>query len=102
MSSQEHKANQTEVELDVSIVGGVEGKAVYLDDYRIAGPKPWGGAVSNMTWKVPLKDLLEVRGVKTLIERERAEAYKRGVADEVECKIAFPHDHELTKSGEQE
>jgi hypothetical protein len=27
----------------VTIVAGVAGPSVYLNDYRIAGPKPWGG-----------------------------------------------------------
>ncbi len=28
---------------DITVVAGVEGPSVYLNDYRIAGPKPWGG-----------------------------------------------------------
>ena len=27
----------------ICIVDGVAGTAIYLNDFRIAGPKPWGG-----------------------------------------------------------
>jgi len=29
--------------IKLEIVTGCEGKSVYLNDYRICGPKPWGG-----------------------------------------------------------
>ncbi len=29
--------------LKLIVVSGVEGNSAYLDNYRIAGPKPWGG-----------------------------------------------------------
>lgn len=37
---------------DLELVAGVEGMAVYLDGYRIAGPKPWGGGVRRHAWRV--------------------------------------------------
>jgi hypothetical protein len=46
-------------EYELSLVGGVEGNSVYLNDYRIAGPKPWGGGRVIKTFKVTLKDLIE-------------------------------------------
>lgn len=27
----------------ITVVRGVEGMALYINDYRVAGPKPWGG-----------------------------------------------------------
>lgn len=30
---------------------------VYLNDYRIAGGKPWGGGNIQKTWRVTLKDI---------------------------------------------
>jgi hypothetical protein len=36
---------------------GVEGQCIYLNDYRIAGPKPWGGGRTLHTWVVSVDDL---------------------------------------------
>ncbi len=35
----------------MELINGVEGGALYLEDYRIAGPKPWGGGSIEKTWK---------------------------------------------------
>ena len=29
--------------IKIQIVSGVEGPSVYINDRRVAGPKPWGG-----------------------------------------------------------
>lgn len=34
------------------VVQGVEGKCLYKDAYRVAGPKPWGGGHSLVTFSV--------------------------------------------------
>lgn len=39
------------------IVSGVEGIALYVNDYRVSGPKPWGGGTSLHFWTVPADDL---------------------------------------------
>lgn len=39
------------------LVDGVEGPSVYLDDHRIAGPKPWGGGTVVREWTVTERDL---------------------------------------------
>ncbi len=36
---------------------GVEGQCVYLNDYRIAGPKPWGGGTTIKSWNVSTSDI---------------------------------------------
>lgn len=41
----------------LALVKGVEGIGVYLNDYRIAGPKPWGGGTTVSKWKVDLADI---------------------------------------------
>lgn len=35
----------------VVLVDGVEGEALYINNYRIAGPKPWGGGEVLKEWK---------------------------------------------------
>lgn len=44
--------------IDVLILAGVEGPSIYLDDYRIAGNKPWGGGEVLYEWKADLTDIL--------------------------------------------
>jgi hypothetical protein len=41
----------------IELVAGVEGMALYLNGYRIAGPKPWGGGVVRNQWDVSAVDL---------------------------------------------
>lgn len=35
----------------------VEGRSVYLNDFRIAGNKPWGGGRVENTFRVKIDDL---------------------------------------------
>ena len=40
-------------------VKGVEGDSIYINDFRVAGPKPWGGGQYINQWKrVAVKDIL--------------------------------------------
>lgn len=43
----------------IEIVSGVEGQSLYLGDYRIAGPKPWGGGTVVKTFTARRKDVEE-------------------------------------------
>ena len=38
-------------------VEGVEGNSIYLNGYRIVGPKPWGGGPIIEKWEVSLEDI---------------------------------------------
>ena len=29
--------------IDINIVSGCEGETLYINDYRVSVPKPWGG-----------------------------------------------------------
>lgn len=42
---------------ELTLCDGVEGQSLYLDDTRIAGPKPWGGGTVVKTWEVRARDL---------------------------------------------
>jgi len=42
----------------IEVVSGVEGPSVYLNDYRVAGPKPWGGGKVIQKFKADRKDVL--------------------------------------------
>ena len=43
--------------IELVLSNGPAGKCVYLNDFRIAGPKPWGGGTTIAEWKVSIKDL---------------------------------------------
>jgi hypothetical protein len=45
--------------VQIEVVSGVEGPSLYLDQYRFAGNKPWGGGKIIHSWKVTAKDLRE-------------------------------------------
>ncbi len=38
--------------IEIMVVKGVEGPSLYINNYRVAGPKPWGGGPAIMTWKI--------------------------------------------------
>jgi hypothetical protein len=42
---------------NVKIVSGVEGPSMYINDYRVAGPKPWGGGQILHEWSMTDDDL---------------------------------------------
>lgn len=47
-----------QAEYELTFVDGVEGKCVYLHQFRICGPKPWGGGQVIATFKVTAEDIL--------------------------------------------
>lgn len=51
------KRKRTGDQIEVVIIGGVEGPSVYIGGHRIAGPKPWGGGPVLHKWDVPLSDI---------------------------------------------
>lgn len=55
-------------EFSLTVVRGVSGLCVYLNDYRIVGEKPWGGGTITNTWKVSLKDIVRaLRGAVSIV-----------------------------------
>ena len=42
----------------IDVIDGVEGPCLAIDDYRIAGPKPWGGGHVIHSWTVSVPLLL--------------------------------------------
>lgn len=47
--------NKKDQKCRLTYVSGVEGNSIYLNDFRIAGPKPWGGGKVLKEWIVDLK-----------------------------------------------
>lgn len=58
--------------LDICYVQGVEGNSVYLNDRRIAGPKPWGGGKVLWRQKCEIGDVLNALGIDFQFVQERS------------------------------
>lgn len=41
----------------VTLVRGATGIAIYINDYRVAGPKPLGGGIAMCHWDVDERDI---------------------------------------------
>lgn len=46
-----------EQNISVEIVSGIEGLCLLVNDYRVAGPKPWGGGTVTQSFKTKLVDI---------------------------------------------
>ena len=74
----------------IEVVSGCEGPSLYVNGYRIAGPKPWGGGNRTHVWSV-LRNRLTEDLRRVLTEGEELEtrptaadveaAYKEGLAE---------------------
>ena len=53
--------------LKFTLVQGPEGLSLYLNMYRVAGPKPWGGGKVLHEWTVETDDLLEALNQSTKV-----------------------------------
>lgn len=51
-------------EITIKIVNGYDGKSIYINDYRVAGSKPWGCGTIEKTWVAKKKDILIALGIK--------------------------------------
>jgi hypothetical protein len=61
----------------VEVIGGVEGPCLAINNYRVAGPKPWGGGTVQRKWRAKGKDLLTAMQ-RDLPEDETAPGAGRG------------------------
>ena len=48
----------------IEIINGCEGKSIYINDYRVAGSKPWGGGTVEKTWIAYKEDILKALNIK--------------------------------------
>ena len=67
-----------EKKYNVIYMAGVEGNSVYLNDTRIAGPKPWGGGTIVKEWAnaVSLDDIAHAIPEIRALTSERDEAVR--------------------------
>lgn len=43
--------------VNIELVSGCEGYSLYIDDYRVAGSKPWGGGKVVKAWTAKVADI---------------------------------------------
>ena len=58
---------------NILFMAGVEGDSAYINDYRVAGPKPWGGGRVKWEGKLRLRDLSSAIPELAALEQERDE-----------------------------
>lgn len=58
------KQYQNLKESKVEIVEGSFGKSLYINDHRVARPKPWGGGITTVEFKAERAELLEAFGIQ--------------------------------------
>lgn len=56
--------SESESYVSVCLVEGVEGPSVYLDAYRVCGPKPWGGGLILHEWRAERADILRALDIE--------------------------------------
>lgn len=67
--------------MKLDIVYGVEGYAIYLDDFRIAGPKPWGAGRLVKSWTVSSDTLRSAGFTKARKARADVPDLKKGLGE---------------------
>jgi len=61
--------------MNIAIIKGPEGFAVLIDDFRVAGPKPWGGGRIVNEWSpIDERSLEHIRDAAEKALREKREA----------------------------
>jgi len=51
--------NNMDEKTTVTVISGVEGYSVYINNYRIAGNKPWGGGKVVCEFKVDKQTIID-------------------------------------------
>lgn len=64
----------------ILLMRGVEGKSLYIDDFRIAGPKPWGGGTVEKEWVAERRDIAQALGTRPAPDPDLLEACKESWA----------------------
>lgn len=68
-----------DTEIEILHVSGVEGPSVYANNYRVAGPKPWGGGSIVKAGRTTRRDLLHA-----IVGRPRVEGIEADINDAFE------------------
>ena len=58
------------MKVEIIVCKGVEGPSIYINDYRVAGNKPWGGGENIITLEADVEDILKALNIK-IEEKEK-------------------------------
>lgn len=64
-------------DVEIKVVAGVEGPSLYVNDFRVAGPKPWGGGKVLYTFTADATELAEAIANVPPGERTKLAAKKK-------------------------
>lgn len=78
----------------IQVVNGAEGKSIYINDYRVAGSKPWGGGTTIWEGNCTLQDIISAIGEDVLYD-ELIERKKLKVGDIVVVSADGEHFGEM-------
>ena len=45
--------------IKIEVIRGVEGNCLVINNYRVVGPKAWGGGSIIKTWMISREDLMQ-------------------------------------------
>ena len=68
---------RAEEKIEVMVVSGVEGYSIYIDNYRIAGSKPWGGGKEVCKYLRTKQQILDALCINHDPEETRKEERER-------------------------
>jgi len=57
------------IKFKVAVIQGREGLSVYINDYRVAGSKPWGGGTvlyENENADIPMNELISGKKMESM------------------------------------
>lgn len=63
------------MDFELAIISGVEGRSISLNEYRVTGPKPWGGGTIEKRWVITSSDIAEALRMDEKIILENAKSY---------------------------
>ena len=64
------------MKISIDVVSGPEGVALYVNDYRMTGPKPWGGGRVLHSFMVEADEVKQIIDKQKLIRCELVETGK--------------------------
>ena len=54
--------NKKGTKVIIEVISGCEGNCLAINNFRVAGPKPWGGGTVIQTFKAEMSDILKAIG----------------------------------------
>ena len=75
--------------VNIVVSAGVEGPSVYINNYRVAGNKPWGGGRTLHSFKAKKSDIFDALKIAQILKEKDAEIERlREALEEVGSHVA--------------